>query len=139
MGNDVTLAILDFFSSGCILSSANFTNIVLIPKVKSPKSVSQFRPISVCNVLYKIISKVFVNRMKTVLPRVISDSQSAFVPGQMITDNVIMTFEVLHYLKNLGEGKNVQMADKLDMSKAYDRVEWAYLRAILLKLGFHRK
>ncbi len=114
VGNDVTLAILDFFSSGCMLSSANFTNIVLIPKVKSPESMSQFRPISLLNVLYKIISKVLINRMKTVLPRVILDSQSAFVPGRMITDNVIMTFEVLHYLKNLGGGENVQMAAKLD-------------------------
>ena len=56
----------------------------------------------------------------------------------MISDNVIMAFEVLHYLKNLGSGRNFQMVAKLDMSKAYDRVEWTYLRAILLKLGFHR-
>ena len=77
--------------------------------------------------------------MKSILPKVISDSQSAFVPSRMITDNVIMAFEVLHYLKNLGVGNNFQMAPKLDMSKAYDRVEWSYLQAILLKLGFHRR
>ena len=56
----------------------------------------------------------------------------------MIFDNVIMAFEVLHYLKNLGSGRNFQMSTKLDMSKTYDRVEWTYLKAILLKLGFHR-
>jgi hypothetical protein len=139
VGNDVTSAILDFFSTGCMLSSVNFTNIVLILKVKSPESMIQFHPISPCNILYKIIFKVLVNRMKIVLPRVISNSQSAFMPGRMITDNVIMAFELLHYQKNLGRGRNVQMATKLDMSKAYDRVEWPYLRAILLKLGFHRK
>ena len=139
VGSDVTLAILDFLNSGRMLGSINFTNIALIPKVKSPESMANFRPISLCNVLYKIVSKVLVNRMKPILPRVILDSQSAFVPGRLITDNVIMAFEVIHYLKNLRSGNNVQMAAKLDMSKAYDRVEWDYLHAILLKLGFHSR
>jgi hypothetical protein len=139
VGVDVTLAILDFLNSSRMLGSINFTNIVLIPKVKNPECMAKFRPISLCNVLYKIVSKVLVNRMKPILPRVISDSQSAFVPGRLITDNVIMAFEVLHYLKNLRSGNNVQMAAKLDMSKAYDRVEWDYLHAILLKLGFHSR
>ena len=120
-----------------MLGSINFTNIILIPKVKNSEAMIQFRPISLCNVLYKIVSKVLVNRMKSILPRVISDSQSAFVPGKLITNNVIMAFEVLHYLKNLGVGNNFQMAAKLDMSKAYDRVKWSYLKAILFKLGFH--
>ena len=138
VGEDVSLAILDFFRSGRMLGSINFTNIVLIPKVKNPESMSQFRPINLCNVLYKIISKVLVNRMKVILPNIISDSQSAFILGRMISDNVIMAFEVLHYLKNLGAGTNFQMVAKLDMSKAYDRVEWNFLQPILLKLGFHR-
>uniref|UniRef100_A0A2N9G5C3 CCHC-type domain-containing protein n=1 Tax=Fagus sylvatica TaxID=28930 RepID=A0A2N9G5C3_FAGSY len=124
---------------GRMLGSINFTNIVLIPKVKNPESMSQFRPISLCNVLYKIIAKVLVNKMKVILPNIISDSQSAFIPGRLISDNVIMAFEVLHYLRNLGTGANFQMAAKLDMSKAYDRVEWTFLQAILLKLGFHRR
>ena len=122
-GGDVTTAVLDYLNYGQMLGSVNFTHVVLIPKVKSPETMSQFRPISLCNVIYKIISKVLVNRMKKVLPRVISESQSAFVPGRMITDNVIIAFEAIHHLKNLQGGKNAQMAAKLDMSKAYDRVE----------------
>jgi hypothetical protein len=70
---------------------------------------------------------------------VISDYQSAFVLGRMISNNVIIAFEMLHYLKNHKVGNNVQMAAKLDMSKAYDRVEWNYLQEILLKLGFHER
>jgi hypothetical protein len=135
-GGDVTTAVLDYLNYGQMLGSVNFTHVVLIPKVKSPETMSQFRPISLCNVIYKIISKVLVNRMKKVLPRVISESQSAFVPGRMITDNVIIAFEAIHHLKNLRGGSNAQMAAKLDMSKAYDRVEWDYLRAVLVKLGF---
>ena len=137
VGSDVSHAMLDFLNSGRMLGSINFTHLVLIPKVASPEHMSQFRPISLCNVLYKIASKVLVNRMKSILSQVISDSQSAFVPGRMITDNVIIAFETIHYLKNLRSGSNAQMAVKLDMSKAYDRVEWDYLQAIMLKLGFN--
>ena len=104
VGTDVIDAVLDFLSCGKMLSSINFTHIALVPKVKSPDCMPQFRPISLCNVLYKIVSKVLVNRMKVILPRIISDSQSAFVPGRMITDNVIIAFEVIHYLKNLRGG-----------------------------------
>ncbi len=68
VGNDVTIAVLDFLNKGRMLGSINFTHITLIPKVKSPENMSQFRPISLCNVIYKIISKVLVVRMKHILP-----------------------------------------------------------------------
>jgi hypothetical protein len=139
IGTDISIAVLDFLNFGRMLGSVNFTHIVVIPKVANPERITQFRPISLCNVLYKIASKVLVNKMKSMLPQVISDSQSAFVPGRMITDNVIIAFETLHYLKNLRGGKNHQMAVKLDMSKAYDKVEWGFLKAMMLKLGFYAK
>lgn len=125
-GGDVNNAVLDFFTYGKMLECINYTNIVFISKVQALASMAQFRPISLCNVLYKIVSKMILNRMKSLLPYLISECQSAFVPGRMIIDNVIVSFKMLHYLKNKRGGREAQMAAKLDMRKAYDRVEWDY-------------
>uniref|UniRef100_A0A2N9FBI7 Reverse transcriptase domain-containing protein n=1 Tax=Fagus sylvatica TaxID=28930 RepID=A0A2N9FBI7_FAGSY len=121
---------------GHVLRKINFTHVVLIPKINDPRSVSDFRPISLCNVIYKIISKVLANRLKGLLDFVVSESQSAFVPGRLITDNVAVAFELLHGLKSKRNGKKGQMAVKLDMSKAYNRVEWIFLERLMAKLGF---
>ena len=81
VGDSVVLAVLDFLNNGNMLPDINHTNIVLIPKVKNLKRMSEFRPISLCNVIYKIISKVLANRSKQVLPQIISPTQSVFVSG----------------------------------------------------------
>ena len=87
-----------FFSSN-MLASLNHAYISLIPKIKSPKKANDFRPISLCNVSYKIVSKTIANRLKTLLPKLVSESQSAFMSDRLISDNILVAFETLHHLK----------------------------------------
>ena len=117
----------------------NDTYICLIPKVKSPQKVTEFRPISLCNVVYRLISKILANRLKRVLDAVIDELQSAFVLGRLITDNVLVAFETMHCIDQRKKGKKALMAIKLDMSKAYDKVEWVYLETMMRKMGFHER
>jgi hypothetical protein len=138
-GEEVTKAVLRILSGEDTPEGVNKTFIVLIPKVASPEELGQFRPISLCNVIYKIASKVLANRLKLILPEIISEEQSAFVPGRLITDNIIAAYECLHFMKRNGAQVHQHCALKLDMRKAYDRVEWSYLRAVMLKMGFHRR
>ena len=86
----------------------------------SPEKISDFRPISLCNVIYKIISKVLANCLKQILPRIISPTQSTFVLGQLITDNVLVAYKTLHAMHCRKKGKKGSLALKLDISKAYD-------------------
>ena len=101
----------------------NYTHIALIPKKNEPQYMSDFRPISLENVISKIVSKVLANRLKVILPNVISNAQSAFVPSRQVTDNTTVTFKVLHRMRNKRKRKKWQMAIKLDISKGYDQVE----------------
>jgi ribonuclease HI len=121
------------------LSAINCTFIALIPKVLNPSSMNQFRPISLCNFIYKIFAKVIATRLKPMMDSLISHNQSAFVANRSIQDSILVAHEAFHYLKHRKKGKRVDMAIKLDLNKAYDRVEWDFLLAVLIKMGFDRK
>ena len=127
IGEDVSNIILNTLNSNAPLTDLNKTNIVLVPKTNRPSKMSEFRPISLCNVTYKIISKVLANRLKPILDSISLENQSVFVLGRLIIDNVLVAFEIMHYLKKKRDKKEGYMAVKLDMSKAYDRVEWVFI------------
>jgi hypothetical protein len=137
--NEVCSVVLHFFHSGSLDRAINKTHIALIPKKEHPESVSDFRPISLCNVLYKLISKVLANRLKLVLLDIISCTQSAFIPGRLITYNILAAFETLHTVQTRMWSKMDSMGFKLDMSKAYDRIEWPFLEAVMKRLGFAKQ
>lgn len=133
---DFTGLCLDLLNGRICMSEVNQTVIVLIPKIDEPTLMKHFRPISLCNVIYKTCSKVLVNRLKSLMPTCIAENQSAFVAGRLISDNVIIAHELFHYLKGSKNGPNKGVAIKLDMEKAYDRVEWHFLVDIMTKMGF---
>ena len=135
VGDDVTSIVLNAFNSGIVHESLNSTFISLIPKVKNLKKV-MILDLLISVVIYKLISKMLVNRLKLVLPNIVSDSQSVFLSGRLITDNMLVAFETLHNLKRKTQGKLGYMALKLDMSKAYDRVEWIFLEKVMKHLRF---
>ena len=139
VGPEVIKCVLDSLNSGVLPYGINDTYICLIPKVKSPQKITEYHPISLCNVIYKLISKVLANRLKNILAKIINKSQSAFVLGRLILDNVLVAFEMMHSIDQRRKGKEAFMAIKLNMSKAYDRVEWAYLEAMMRRMGFNER
>jgi hypothetical protein len=129
-----------FFVTGRMPDGINDTAIILIPKIDNSKTLKDFRPISLCTVIYKVIAKCMVNRLRPILGEIVSINQSAFVPGRLITDNALVAFECLHFIEqNTNPNKNF-CAYKLDLSKAYDRVDWGFLRKVMQRLEFsHRR
>lgn len=109
----------------------------LIPKVKTPQLMTELRPISLCNVLVRVLSKVLANRLKPCLTSLISDKQSAFVEGRLLTDNALIAFEINHFMKRHTQGKSGIAGLKIDISKAYDRLEWGFIRNMMEKFGFN--
>lgn len=121
--NDVLLAqfVLEFFDSGILPRSTNDVLLVLLAKVAKPERITQFRPVSLCNVLFKIIMKMMVIRLKHVISKLIGPAQSIFIPGRLSIDNVVVVQEAVHSMR-CKKGRKGWMLFKLDFEKAYDRI-----------------
>jgi hypothetical protein len=132
-GNDIWEVIEESNSSRSILKVFSATFITLIPKIKGDNSTDKLRPISLCNVIYKNISKLIAYRFNLILLLIISQEKGGFVDGWKILDGIVVAHEVIHSLK---VSKKAGMLMKLDMSKAYDRMNWDFLGKILLSFGF---
>jgi hypothetical protein len=138
IGPDIINMALNILNNGGDPSSLNTTHICLIPKTNNPSTHSEFRPISLCNVSLKIITKTIANRIKPFLNDIISPNQSAFVPGRLITDNTLIANEVFHYLSQTTR-QTGYVGIKTDMAKAYDRLEWDFLHVTLTSMNFPQK
>ncbi|CAL1367617.1 unnamed protein product [Linum trigynum] len=134
LGDDLTAAIMDFFRTGKLLSEVNSTYLALIPKVQNVDCMKQFRLISCCNIIYKCIAKVLANRLKEVLPIVISQNQSAFIKGRLISDNVLLAHEMVRLYNRKSISPRCVL--KVDMMKAFDSVDWVYLETVMEAMRF---
>ncbi|KAL2250283.1 UNVERIFIED_CONTAM: hypothetical protein Sindi_2150600 [Sesamum indicum] len=134
VGDEVTRAVLDFFNTGKLLKQVNYTLRAVIPMVHSPITVADFRLIFCCNVLYKVIAKLLVQRLSVVLGKLVSPCQAAFIPGRIIKDNIMIAQELFTGYKQ--RRLPPRCALKADIRKAYVTVEWNFLDATLQLFGF---
>ena len=132
---NVINAVQNFFVKGTMVKELNSTLIVLIPKIQNPTSVNHYRPISLCNVVYKAITKILVNKMRPILHSIISPCQLAFVPRRWIKKNQVIVKELMHSFKTR-KVKGGFVAIKVDFQKAYDWINWGFLMTVLSHLGF---
>ncbi|XP_056698695.1 uncharacterized protein [Spinacia oleracea] len=135
LGNSIYKFCVTCFENGKVPSDINYSYIALIPKISGPSSITEFRPIGLCNTIYKLITKIISSRLKLVLHRIISPLQSSFIKGRGIEDNVILVKEMAH-LFHKAKKRNKLMALKLDISKAYDSLEWDFIRDTLIHFDF---
>jgi hypothetical protein len=139
IGGGDTQTALDILNNGGNPETLNETYICVIPKHNNPTTPADYRPIALCNVILKIVTKTIANRIKNILPEIISPQQSAFLPGRLITDNTLLAFETFHHIKQNKNKRKGPVGIKLDMAKAYDRLKWIFIENTLISMGFPRK
>ncbi|KAL5768232.1 hypothetical protein ACOSP7_014787 [Xanthoceras sorbifolium] len=131
---DLYKLVLDSFLQGSFPVELNQTLITLIPKIPSPMDMSSFRPISLCNTSYKVISKIIVSRLKGLLTDLIRPNQVAFVPGRHIHDNIVVAQKILYKFR-FAKSKKCFVAWKINLAKAYDKLQWDFIEKFLLEVG----
>ncbi|CAL1356334.1 unnamed protein product [Linum trigynum] len=134
VGNAFSSFISQCFRDPELIASVNATLLTLIPKKQNPVSVAEFRPIGLCNVSYKALAKCLANRLKPLMTQLIKPNQTSFVPGRSIQSNIIILQEVVHSLQTR-KTKAGHMAIKIDLAKAYDRLDWTFLASTLAATG----
>ena len=135
VGDSVVEEVKRVFIERKVPDYLNRTLIVLIPKIQGPKTIGNYRPISLCNTIYKINSKVIVAQLRPHLEHLVSPYQLAFVPGRRGADNVIIVQELIHSI-GIAKGRKGYMAIKIDLEKAYDKIEWSFIREMLIFFNF---
>ncbi|CAA0815342.1 Unknown protein [Striga hermonthica] len=133
IGPETCEFIRTIFANGRFTSSLGFSYLFLIPKIATPLTIKDYRPISLCNIVYKFVTKVILYRLRPILFECIGLEQSAFLPGRGTSNNAIVLHEVLHKFNQRQRG--CEFAIKIDLDKAYDRVKWKFLRDSLTQLG----
>ena len=135
MGKSICEEVKAIFKDGLVPDHLNETLVTLIPKCNRPESLNNYRLISLCNSVYKIASKILVERIRPYLNKLVSPFQIAFVPGRKGLDNVLVAQE-LFYALDKKKGKEGYMAIKVDLEKAYDRMEWCFIHRVLQAYHF---
>lgn len=135
VGESITRLTQEFFAINKIPKGMNDTLLVLIAKVSKPETISQFRPISLCNVTLKLITKILVGRMQGLLHKLVGPTQASFIPGRLSSDNIVVVQEAVHSMKRK-KGRKGWMLLKLDLEKAYDRLQWEFVEDTLKAVGF---
>jgi hypothetical protein len=133
MGPDIQEVVEESQRNKKVYPALNATFITLVPKSKDADSPVGFRQIALCNVIYKILSTVMVNRLKPLLPTIILPEQTSFVKGRQIHDGIVVAQEAIH---SLAKDKQKGLLIKLDLFKAYDRISWQYLIEVMHAFGF---
>lgn len=134
VGQQVCALVKEIFANPSKAEDINQTSIVLIPKVENPTNIRDFRPISLCNTSFKIISKVLATRFRSLMAYLIKTNQCSFISGRQGCDNIILAQEAIHTMRNK-RGNTGYVAIKVDMEKAFDRLDWQFLEFNLRCLG----